>query len=148
MSWKSVMGAKIFYLGDKKKRRRKKAASCNSLPPQTPKKTPINNKSVNNKPSKESRLRLFYKSEEWKRARYLAFTTYGSRCHCCGASPDDGVTSLVVDHIRPLRHHWNLRTDVNNLQVLCNSCNWGKGARDQTDWRPDKIVIWDDDAEI
>jgi 5-methylcytosine-specific restriction endonuclease McrA len=42
---------------------------------------------------------------------------------------------VVVDHIRPIRHHWELRLDINNLQLLCDDCNKGKGSTDETDWR-------------
>lgn len=74
----------------------------------------------------------FYKTAEWKRLRYdvLKNTNY---CQCCGAKPPDVV--LHVDHIKPISKRPDLMKDPNNLQVLCASCNWGKGARDSTDFR-------------
>ena len=76
----------------------------------------------------------FYASWEWKRLRYDFLKDKARRCGCCGRSPDDGV-AVNVDHIKPIRHHWRLRLDYNNLQILCSDCNMGKGSRDETDWR-------------
>lgn len=81
-------------------------------------------------------VRNFYRSWEWKKARYQAFQIHGRRCACCGATPDDGRTRIVVDHIQPLRKRWDLRLDQTNLQVLRNDCNMGKGTDDETDYRP------------
>ena len=33
---------------------------------------------------------------------------------------------IHVDHIKPKSKHWDLRLDINNLQVLCEDCNFGK----------------------
>lgn len=71
---------------------------------------------------------------EWRRVRMLALTKYGARCQCCGATPADGVM-INVDHIKPRRLFPQLALDVDNLQILCNPCNHGKGNWDQTDWR-------------
>lgn len=79
-------------------------------------------------------LRGFYTSAEWSYARYDALKRYGGQCACCGASAKTGAT-MHVDHIKPLRDFWHLRLDLNNLQVLCNMCNRGKGRRHQDDWR-------------
>lgn len=59
---------------------------------------------------------------------------YGARCQCCGATPADGV-KMNVDHIKPRKLFPQLALDVNNLQVLCEVCNHGKGNWDMTDWR-------------
>lgn len=75
------------------------------------------------------------------------------RCMCCGATPDDtdmagNAVKIVVDHIKPLHHYWNLRLKKSNLQILCDECNQGKGAWDETDHRPtktpDEWIIEDD----
>jgi 5-methylcytosine-specific restriction endonuclease McrA len=58
---------------------------------------------------------------------------------CCGASPEDGKTTIQVDHILPVSEYWHRRLDPTNLQVLCEACNKGKGAWDHTDWRPKHI---------
>lgn len=80
------------------------------------------------------RAKRFYRSVEWRRARVDALVKNDGRCELCGQGKKDGVT-LNVDHIKPLRLHWTLRADVNNLQVLCNECNHGKGNRYEIDWR-------------
>lgn len=80
------------------------------------------------------KLKEFYKSKEWKFMRYEALRRYGGRCQCCGASAQENA-GLHVDHIKPLRVFWDLRLDIDNLQVLCADCNEGKGARHADDWR-------------
>lgn len=77
----------------------------------------------------------FYKTPEWRRARYGVIVAAGGRCQACGARPH-GDVYLNVDHIKPLRWNWALRLDPGNLQCLCSVCNEGKGNWDQTDWRP------------
>ena len=77
----------------------------------------------------------FYKSREWKELRYAALKKYGARCMCCGTTPGYGAR-IVVDHIKPVRTHGHLRLAISNLQILCNTCNRGKGSRCSKDWRP------------
>lgn len=72
----------------------------------------------------------FYDSWEWKKARYSVLMKYGRKCMCCGS-----VENIVVDHIIPLKRRWDLRLDVENLQVLCSDCNMGKSNNDRTDFR-------------
>lgn len=81
----------------------------------------------------------FYQTREWKEARYDALVRSRGACECCGASPrtTPGVT-LNVDHIQPISDRPDLALVQSNLQVLCSSCNWGKGARDTTDWRTEE----------
>ena len=78
----------------------------------------------------------FYLSPKWlnSRARYQAIKAARGACQACGARKSDGA-KLVVDHIKPVRHYWHLRFAADNLQVLCEPCNLGKGSWDQTDWR-------------
>lgn len=76
----------------------------------------------------------FYKSWEWRRLRYDFIKAKKRKCMCCGRSPSDGIV-IHVDHIKPIRRYWHLRLDINNLQILCEDCNHGKGSRDETDWR-------------
>lgn len=82
----------------------------------------------------------FYKSVEWKRARYDALKAGDGRCELCGVSKHDGA-KLNVDHIKSLRDRWDLRLVQTNLQVLCGSCNCGKGNRDDTDWREPSLRV-------
>lgn len=83
----------------------------------------------------------FYSSKEWKVARYKALVASNGRCQCCGSTVADGAR-LCVDHVKPLSKYPHLALRQSNLQVLCGSCNRGKGSWDETDWRPD------DDAKL
>jgi 5-methylcytosine-specific restriction endonuclease McrA len=58
------------------------------------------------------------------RLRALVLMRDGARCRLCGAVPGDGVR-LHVDHVKP----WSKggETVLENLQILCNVCNIGKG---------------------
>jgi len=76
----------------------------------------------------------FLSSYEWRRIRMEVLKKYGARCQCCGATAKDGVV-IHVDHIKPRRLFPQLALDINNLQVLCEVCNHGKGNWDMTDWR-------------
>lgn len=76
----------------------------------------------------------FLSSFDWRRLRMEALKTYGARCQCCGASPSTGSV-MHVDHIKPRKTHPDLALDINNLQILCEECNHGKGNWDSTDWR-------------
>lgn len=83
----------------------------------------------------------FYQSWEWRTLRVKVLQQYGARCMCCGATPGHETVGgepvmIVVDHIKPLSKRWDLRLDRSNLQVLCQECNQGKGAWDETDFRP------------
>lgn len=73
----------------------------------------------------------FYQSWEWKRLRYDTILRYGAKCMCCGSED-----RIVVDHVKPVRNYPELALDPDNLQILCNDCNMGKGSRDETDFRP------------
>jgi hypothetical protein len=76
----------------------------------------------------------FLASYRWRSLRMVVLTKRGPRCECCGASANDGVR-IHVDHIKPRRRHPELALDEDNLQVLCEACNHGKGNWDETDWR-------------
>lgn len=76
----------------------------------------------------------FLMSFEWRRVRMEALKKYGPRCMCCGATPATGAV-MNVDHIKPRKYFPHLALDINNLQILCEPCNHGKGNWDRTDWR-------------
>jgi 5-methylcytosine-specific restriction endonuclease McrA len=76
----------------------------------------------------------FYQSEEWRRLRYQALLGAQGCCIACGNRAAPG-RSLHVDHIKPRSKFPELALSLSNLQVLCEDCNFGKGAIDQTDWR-------------
>lgn len=81
-----------------------------------------------------SNPKTFYQSDEWKQVRYEILREQGARCSCCGRTPADNV-KMHVDHIEPRSIRPDLALTKSNLQVLCEDCNYGKGARDSTDWR-------------
>lgn len=83
------------------------------------------------------RAKGFYSSKAWKELRYKALQTFGAKCMCCGVTPADGAI-MNVDHVKPISKHPELRLELNNLQILCASCNHGKGGWDDTDWRLDE----------
>lgn len=73
----------------------------------------------------------FYLTEAWRTLRYRVIKIYGRRCMACGSTSG----AMHVDHIKPRSRHPALELDFNNLQILCEACNLGKGAWDETDWR-------------
>lgn len=81
----------------------------------------------------------FYYNGRWRVLRYEILEQYGARCMCCGRSEKDGVI-IEVDHIKPRARYKHLQYQKSNLQVLCRDCNKGKGAWDETDWRPNEPI--------
>jgi 5-methylcytosine-specific restriction endonuclease McrA len=77
----------------------------------------------------------FLETYAWRKLRMQILLRYGSRCMCCGATPQTGAV-MNVDHIKPRLTHPELALDSENLQILCGECNHGKGNWDTTDWRP------------
>ena len=75
----------------------------------------------------------FYDTKEWREVRYQAFVKHGARCQCCGATRTEA--QLHVDHIKPRVKFPELALSLDNLQILCKDCNFGKSYKDQTDWR-------------
>lgn len=75
----------------------------------------------------------FYDSKEWREVRYQAFVKHGAQCQCCGATRAEAL--LHVDHIKPRVKFPELALSLDNLQILCKDCNFGKSYKDQTDWR-------------
>ncbi len=76
----------------------------------------------------------FLQSKAWKRLRFQALKKHGMKCQACGASPSTGAV-LNVDHILPRRLFPEQALHLENLQVLCGTCNEGKGNWDMTDAR-------------
>jgi hypothetical protein len=90
----------------------------------------------NSRKSESINLDNFYETWTWKDLRYQAIKKYGRRCMNCGQSPSkDNKVILHVDHIKPVRKYPELALSIDNLQVLCNDCNQGKGYWDETDFR-------------
>lgn len=78
----------------------------------------------------------FYTSPPWMAVRYHALTRYGPKCHLCGSIEKP----IHVDHIKPRSKYPELSLDVNNLQILCAACNYGKGADFEDDLRPKEWI--------
>ena len=78
--------------------------------------------------------RDFYSSGKWKILRHQALVKYGSRCSCCGITPEQGAT-MHVDHIKPRSKYPELALDIQNLQILCEACNVGKSNLCEVQWR-------------
>ena len=81
----------------------------------------------------ENAIKIFYRSPNWERLAREVKDERGSKCECCGATSRE--IRIVTDHIKPIKHHWHLRLDKKNLQVLCDGCNLQKGSWDETDFR-------------
>jgi len=79
----------------------------------------------------------FYDSDEWREVRYIALRNNNGKCELCGRGKHDGV-KLHVDHIVPRSKNRELELEPTNLQVLCDSCNLGKGNKCDKDWRKEK----------
>lgn len=74
----------------------------------------------------------FLESYEWRKLRMEVIKHYGPVCMCCRSE----TNPIHVDHIKPRKKRPDLALDFDNLQILCNECNHGKGNWDETDWRP------------
>lgn len=83
----------------------------------------------------------FYASREWRRARYECLRRWGARCSLCGRTSKHG-TVIHVDHIVPRSREPALALVVENLQPLCEDCNFGKGNKDSIDWRRGGGIDW------
>lgn len=93
-----------------------------------------------NKRKRERKLRSdrsFYESDEWRKLRARVLEKYGCRCMMCGRTPKQHRIVVHVDHIKPRSKYPELELEFNNMQVLCEDCNLGKGNRYSTDYRPD-----------
>lgn len=76
----------------------------------------------------------FYNSQEWKELRYRKLSNYiiknGRICECCKNSS----SKLHVDHIIPRSKRPDLELSMDNLQILCETCNVGKKNYDSVEW--------------
>ena len=58
-----------------------------------------------------------------EKLRFKVLMRDGKKCKLCGRGAEDGV-KLHVDYIRPIAKGG--KTELNNLQTLCEQCNRGK----------------------
>jgi len=118
-----IYGQKIGKRTSEKQRWRKRALRAESM--------------LTSRQRRASDRAAFYDSEPWQRLRYEALKRSDGKCALCGRGKSEGVI-LHVDHIKPRALFPSLELELSNLQVLCQPCNRGKGARDSTDWRDKK----------
>ena len=77
-------------------------------------------------------------SEHWLKSSMISRTATKEALRPLAYDPSCVVTcpqcrKLYID--QPRRKHPELALRVDNLQVLCEDCNMGKGGWDDTDWR-------------
>ncbi len=70
----------------------------------------------------------FYLTKEWRTIRATVLMNSNGRCKLCGRGEKHGIC-VHVDHIKPRSQFPELELSYPNLQVLCEDCNLGKGAR-------------------
>jgi 5-methylcytosine-specific restriction endonuclease McrA len=61
----------------------------------------------------------------------VLFFKYEKKCMKCGS-----VENIEVDHIYPVSIYPQKQNDLNNLQLLCKSCNLEKSNKYIMDYRP------------
>lgn len=88
----------------------------------------------------------FYMSREWRAVRAYVLEMNECKCMMCGRSPKRHGVVLHVDHIKPRSKYPHLELDKDNLQILCEDCNLGKGNMFETDWRPEQCTLTDDEV--
>ena len=76
----------------------------------------------------------FLRSEQWLMLRAQAIVNCGCRCMRCGERMKT-LSAINVDHIKPRSLFPHLASDINNLQVLCGTCNKTKGNLHDVDYR-------------
>ena len=114
----------------------------NAKKPEIKKYKPAKKRKKNKKDRfKNKPIKGFYGSEEWRKLRYRVLRKYSATCMCCGRNYRKHGVIIHVDHIKPRSKFPHLELCFDNLQVLCEDCNIGKGARDDTDWRPSEDEI-------
>ncbi len=72
-----------------------------------------------------------YSPSDLKKFRVQLVKMYGEKCMCCNSTEH-----ISVDHIKPYSLYKQLSLDLDNLQLLCRSCNSKKSNKHSTDYRP------------
>ena len=76
-----------------------------------------------------------YDHPEWEELRYKTFRDCGFACMACNRIDE----VLHIDHIKPLSRYPWLAFNQDNLQVLCATCNRGKGYKYHDNLRDKKV---------
>jgi len=71
----------------------------------------------------------FYSSPEWDMLRKQVIKQKGKVCAECGRRITQN-SDITVDHIKPRSRYPDLALKIENLRVLCRSCNSAKGNRE------------------
>jgi hypothetical protein len=87
-----------------------------------------------------AKRRDFYETAEWRAVRYERLKIDGRSCQCCGSvggsrKRTGAIVVIHVDHIKSRSLYPELCLSIENTQCLCEDCNIGKGANDETNWR-------------
>ena len=83
----------------------------------------------------------FYNTDEWQSLRKEYMEKNKAKYFKCNYC-DENVSlnkTLNIDHIKPLKTHWHLRLDINNLQILCQDCNKFKASK-QNDPKDEAVL--------
>ncbi len=75
--------------------------------------------------------------KSWKFLRSKILEIQGDKCLCCGKKE----VSMHIDHIKPKSRYPHLEFMIDNLQVLCPSCNKKKSYTQETDYRRSNHLI-------
>jgi len=81
----------------------------------------------------------FYTSNAWKKLRYRLFEKYEFKCMACSESPQSHGIVIYASHIKPRSRHPELSLTFDNLQLLCEACDTGRGSKYESDLRPDDL---------
>ena len=74
----------------------------------------------------------FYTCTAWRDLRASIIEQQGTICRICGID----AQPIHVDHILPRAHFPALALSPENLQILCQPCNFRKGTRYVSSSRP------------
>jgi 5-methylcytosine-specific restriction protein A len=77
--------------------------------------------------AKIEEAKIFYSSAEWRLIREKVIKKQGKVCQECRQTIRN-VFDITVDHIRPRSIYPEDALNLDNLRVLCRSCNSKKGA--------------------
>lgn len=80
---------------------------------------------------RDSGLRKFYASAEWKKLRQLKLQQ-SPMCEICYSQGKISKAN-IVDHVRPIKEYPDGKLDISNLQSVCMSCHSRKTRNEEAD---------------